>query len=185
MEYKQLKDEFENYKREIRKFNVLHQNATLDNKELEHVKQNYKELEKELKKLKTFFEDKERDYIDTVSNLQCDLTEIGEKHKAEVDKIHDAYKLEITNLETQIVKQRERTLQLLEDRDAEISRLKGCDLPSPVERKRLDFSNDYEKIASGDSLADPEKTVKRSVETEVAVTQLLTRQNSVRFTAFS
>ncbi|XP_065061205.1 GRIP and coiled-coil domain-containing protein 1-like [Rhopilema esculentum] len=178
LEYKQLKDEFENYKREIKKSNVLHENATLDNQELEIAKQNYKELEKELKKLNMFFEDKERDYIDTVSNLQCDLTEIGEKHKAEVDKIHDAYKLEITNLETQIVKQRERTLQLLEDRDTEIRRLKGCDLASPVERKRLEISNDYEKMASGVSLADPENAVKRSVETEVAVTQLLTRQNS-------
>ena len=176
LEYKQLKDEFENYKKDNRKSNLKSQKAqSSESQELTISKQKSVKLENELNHLRKWFEEKERDYIETISNLQCDVTSMEEKNSNEIDRLKEACKLDILLLESQLAKQRERTLQLISDKDEEISRLRADPLSSPLGRKTFESNDTLQTF-----MATPGDTeAKISFETETAVQQLLTRQNSV------
>jgi len=175
LEYKQLKNEFENYKKDDKKSNSKSQKTlSSESQELTISKQKLVKLENELNHLRICFEEKERDYIETISNLQCDVTSMEERNSSEIERLKETCKLDILLLESQLAKQRERTLQLISDKDEEISRLRADPLSSPLGRKTFE-SND----ALQTSMAMPGDTeAKRSFETETAVRQLLTRQNS-------
>lgn len=178
LEYKQLKDEFENYKRENSnsktKFKV---EEPTDSEELRIAKQKSANLEKELNDLRAWFDEKEKDYVETISNLQCDVTALEEKHSLEVEKLKESCRADVLMLEAQISKQRDRTLQLMADKDAEITRLKVDPIASPVGKRSFSSNDllDRSPVATGNA----EAISKRSFETETAVNQLLIRQNSV------
>ena len=178
LEYKQLKEEFENYKKETRqKTSKLEDSESVDLAELTLAKQKSEKLDKELNNLRQWFEEKERDYIETISNLQCDVTALEERHSSENEKLIEAHKGDVFLLESQLSKQRERTLQLIADKDTEISRLKGDSLSSPIRNRTFEFDDPLQRHLVASS--DDNVTAKRSFETEAAVRQLLTRQNSV------
>ena len=178
MEYKQLKDEFENYKKENRKSKLREGDSqSAECEELKTLKQKSVRLETELISSRKWFEEKEQDYIETISNLQCDVTAMEERHKSEIENIKETNRLDVLLLEAQITKQRQRTLELLGDKDAEISRLKADPMSSPIGKRTFDTKDTFETGAC--ALGDTEAIAKRSFETETAVRQLLTRQNSV------
>ena len=153
--------------------------SSASTQEFSVVKQKSEDLARELNDARNWFDDKEKDYIETISNLQCDVTEIGEKHKQELENLKEIHRCAVLNLEDQIKKQRDRTLQLLADKDSEISRLKGNEISSPADKRVFRYDNDN-SLQSVVTSPGQEQIAKRSVETEVAVRQLLTRQNSVR-----
>ena len=173
-----MKEEFENYKMEMKNKILNDKPSSTGTQEFSIVKQKSEDLAKELSDARHWFDDKEKDYIETISNLQCDVTEIGEKHKKEIENLKEIHRLAVLNLEEQITKQRERTLQLLADKDSEISRLKGNEISSPTDKRLFQYNNDR-NLQPVVTSPGQEQIAKRSVETEVAVRQLLTRQNSV------
>eukprot|EP00112_Aurelia_sp_Birch-Aquarium-sp1_P024559 Seg782.20 transcript_id=Seg782.20/GoldUCD/mRNA.D3Y31 product="GRIP and coiled-coil domain-containing protein 1" protein_id=Seg782.20/GoldUCD/D3Y31 len=179
LEYRQLKGEFENYKMEMKNMKFNDKPSGTGTQEFSIIKQKSEDLAKELSDTRSWFDDKEKDYIETISNLQCDVTEIGERHKKEMDNLKEIHRLGVFNLEEQITRQRDRTLQLLAEKDSEISRLKGSEISSPTDKRIFQYDNDRSMQAVV-TLPGQEEIAKRSVETEVAVRQLLTRQNSVR-----
>ena len=182
LEYKQLKDEFEGFKTENKrgKMNQPESHAT-ESEELKMAKMKSIDLENELNDLRKLLQDKEQDYFEAISNLQCEVTAMEEKHSTELEKLKEASKADVLTLETQISKQRDRTFELVADKDAEIARLKGDPLASPVRMRTFESNSAFQSdnAASG----DVEAISKRSFETEAAVRQLLTRQNSVCFSS--
>ena len=151
----------------------------MDSEELKTAMQKSENLENELRNLRQWFEEKERDYIENISNLQCDVTSMEERHSSEIERVKEACKVDILKLESQLTKQRERTLQLIADKDDEISRLKANPLSSPTGRRTFELSDVTQRSLVTADNADAMS--KRSFETEAAVRQLLTRQNSVCF----
>ena len=88
------------------------------------------------------YEDKIRNLEKTIENLKCD-------HKKEVERLENNYNQNVNDLEKQITKQRERTVKLLSEKDAEIERMKAnlnseevpvTATPTNVEENNLDIS---------------------------------------------
>ena len=145
------------------------------------MKQKAERLENDLNEKRLMFNDKEREYIATISNLRSSVSTLEAQHQQEIAVLKDNFKGDILKVELHLKKQRERTLYLLADKDSEINRLKGIhDCDSSFEKRVFTFphNNDASLVASPLSPAT-DNTVKRSVETEVAVSELLSRQNSV------
>lgn len=180
-ELKQLKDEFELYKS---KTSMLNKNkpakdltAQLEN--LEKLKIRNAKVEKRLLDIQERNKEKENEMSNRIVELEKELKDSVERLTKEQENQELLYKHKLAELEKQVLKQRERTIELLAEKDSEINSLRTRSpnaSPSGVGIKTFSYPRRYmEPQDSGREMDDglPE-------ETNEAVYQLITRQNSVR-----
>lgn len=124
---RQLKEEFERYKV---KTQALHKNKSF--KELseqignmEKLKLQNEDLEKQLHELKESNNVRELDQKKVITNLREQLKLTEENHRLEKEEANTVYKQKLEELERQVLNQRERTLALVAEKDAEIEMLRS------------------------------------------------------------
>lgn len=124
---RQLKEEFERYKV---KTQALHKNKSF--KELNEqignmakLKLQNEDLEKQLHELKESNNVRELDQKKVITNLREQLKLTEENHRLEKEEANTVYKQKLEELERQVLNQRERTLALVAEKDAEIEMLRS------------------------------------------------------------
>ena len=124
---RQLKEEFERYKV---KTQALHKNKSF--KELseqignmEKLKLQNEDLEKQLHELKESNNIRELDQKKVITNLRDQLKLTEENYRLEKEEVNTVYKQKLEDLERQVLNQRERTLALVAEKDAEIEMLRS------------------------------------------------------------
>ena len=184
-ELKQLKDEFERYKL---KTQALHRNRSVKelSTQLENVdklKTEVSELEERNQELRQCNETREKDQAEVISNLRVGLKSLELAYKREIEDGKLNYQQKLSELEIQVLRQRERTLSLLTEKDAEIEALK-CPSDTPLGPNVSDvtafsyqrkFVNSQSVNSGGQVLYEP----LQSSDTEAAVCQLLARNSGV------
>ena len=120
-EYRQLKNEFELYKRK----NVLQKNTDKDtlSEEVVKYKKRIENLEELLRKQNKQFEESEKENSQIISRLQIDVTNLNDVYNKKVDNVKEEYKKYLGQADEELKKQRLRTITLLNEKDIEIERL--------------------------------------------------------------
>ncbi|XP_048585106.1 GRIP and coiled-coil domain-containing protein 1 isoform X2 [Nematostella vectensis] len=184
-ELRQLKDEFERYKA---KTQLLHRSKSLKEittqlEDLDKLKARNAGLEKRLKDMEEYSHQRENELTSVVSQLQMDLHTAEERYQKGREDSELIYRHKVSELEKQVVKQRERTLELIAEKDAEIESLRmrspsssnpgGSGSAFAYSRKFMDLPVAPQE---GDESAGGADT---SPDTSAAVYQLLSRQAGV------
>lgn len=182
---RQLKEEFERYKV---KTQALHKNKSF--KELseqignmEKLKLQNEDLEKQLHELKESNNVRELDQKKVITNLREQLKLTEENHRLEKEEANTVYKQKLEELERQVLNQRERTLALVAEKDAEIEMLRSrSPTASPSTdtgvKTRSVFSYQrrfVEMTGVSQASMDPSE----SSEADAAVHQLLSKNSEV------
>lgn len=125
-ELKQLKDEFERYKLKTQSLykNKSFKELSTQMENLDKLKDRNAELEKRLHEVREYSETKEKDLHRVNKELQDRITQLESNHKRELDESNLVYQHKLSELEKQVHKQRDRTLSLLAEKDAELESLR-------------------------------------------------------------
>ena len=188
LELKQLKDEFERYKLKTQSLykNKSFKELSTQMENLDKLKDRNVELEKRLHEVREYSETKERDLHRVTQDLQERISQLESRHKRELEESNLVYQHKLSELEKQVQKQRDRTLSLLAEKDAELETLKARSpsfSPSGVGGSGSAFSyprrfmDGTQPVTAGyqDLSAEPS-------ETESVVHQLVSRPTGVRKT---
>ncbi|XP_057289788.1 GRIP and coiled-coil domain-containing protein 1-like [Hydractinia symbiolongicarpus] len=120
-EYKQLKDEFEGYKRKLRNNKVSKDDHVSE--DINDYKTKIEKLQTDMKNMEEHFEEKEKESISLITKLQIDITCTKENYELQLESLREDHKKNIEQLDTEIHKQRIRTVDLLQEKDTELERL--------------------------------------------------------------
>lgn len=120
-EYKQLKDEFEGYKRKLRNNKVSKDDHVSE--DINDYKTKIEKLQTDIKNMEEHFEEKEKESISLITKLQIDITCTKENYELQLESLREDHKKNIEQLDTEIHKQRIRTVDLLQEKDTELERL--------------------------------------------------------------
>ena len=182
---RQLKEEFERYKV---KTQALHKNKSF--KELseqignmEKLKLQNEDLEKQLHELKESNNIRELDQKKVVTNLRDQLKLTEENYRLEKEEANTVYKQKLEDLERQVLNQRERTLALVAEKDAEIEMLRSrSPTASPSAdtgvKTRSVFSY-QRKFVEMTGVSQASMDPPESSEADAAVHQLLSKNSGV------
>lgn len=178
---RQLKEEFERYKV---KTQALHKNKSF--KELseqignkEKLKLQNEDLEKQLQELKESNNIRELDQKKVITNLRDQLKLTEENYRLEKEEANTVYKQKLEDLERQVLNQRERTLALVAEKDAEIEMLRSrSPSASPSADTRSVFSY-QRKFVEMTGVSQASMDLPESSEADAAVHQLLSKNSGV------
>lgn len=182
---RQLKEEFERYKV---KTQALHKNKSF--KELseqignmEKLKLQNEDLEKQLHELKESNNIRELDQKKVITNLRDQLKLTEENYRLEKEEANTIYKQKLEDLERQVLNQRERTLALVAEKDAEIEMLRSrSPTASPSAdtgvKTRSVFSY-QRKFVEMTGVSQASMDPPESSEADAAVHQLLSKNSGV------
>lgn len=182
---RQLKEEFERYKV---KTQALHKNKSF--KELseqignmEKLKLQNEDLEKQLHELKESNNIRELDQKKVITNLRDQLKLTEENYRLEKEEANTVYKQKLEDLERQVLNQRERTLALVAEKDAEIEMLRSrSPTASPSAdtgvKTRSVFSY-QRKFVEMTGVSQASMDPPESSEADAAVHQLLSKNSGV------
>ncbi|CAL1528418.1 unnamed protein product [Lymnaea stagnalis] len=124
-ELEQVKEEFERYKLRAQSVLKNKNKETGPSKECELLKEQVMELRDKLRMSNFHHQEEISEFQAKVDNLSKGLLAQEEKFKSEISQIKSAHHKEISQLETESKKQRERTVAMLSEKDSEIQRLKA------------------------------------------------------------
>lgn len=178
---RQLKEEFERYKV---KTQALHKNKSF--KELseqignmEKLKLQNEDLEKQLHELKESNNIRELDQKKVITNLRDQLKLTEENYRLEKEEANTVYKQKLEDLERQVLNQRERTLALVAEKDAEIEMLRSrSPSASPSADTRSVFSY-QRKFVEMTGVSQASMDLPEASEADAAVHQLLSKNSGV------
>lgn len=178
---RQLKEEFERYKV---KTQALHKNKSF--KELseqignmEKLKLQNEDLEKQLHELKESNNIRELDQKKVITNLRDQLKLTEENYRLEKGEANTVYKQKLEDLERQVLNQRERTLALVAEKDAEIEMLRSrSPSASPSADTRSVFSY-QRKFVEMTGVSQASMDLPEASEADAAVHQLLSKNSGV------
>ena len=121
-EYKQLKDEFELYKRRY----VHPSKDKNDEPSLEVIeyKKKIEKLEKCLKNLELKSNQEEKEHLRIISTLQVEFTKLEDDYELKIEQLKIENIKNVEKIEIELKKQRDRTLDLLAEKDLEIEKLR-------------------------------------------------------------
>lgn len=182
---RQLKEEFERYKV---KTQALHKNKSF--KELseqignmEKLKLQNEDLEKQLHELKESNNIRELDQKKVITNLRDQLKLTEENYRLEKEEANTVYKQKLEDLERQVLNQRERTLALVAEKDAEIEMLRSrSPTASPSAdtgvKTRSVFSY-QRKFVEMTGVSQASMELPEASEADAAVHQLLSKNSEV------
>ncbi|KAJ8308882.1 hypothetical protein KUTeg_013756 [Tegillarca granosa] len=125
-EFENVKEEFERYK--LRAQSVLKSKSSKDNgnsKEVDALKGQINELREKLKNLHIQFDEENDKHNQKLESLHMSLVGQQENHKEELAHVESEHRHQISELEIELKKQRERTVALLAEKDREIDILKS------------------------------------------------------------
>ncbi|XP_078586650.1 GRIP and coiled-coil domain-containing protein 1-like isoform X1 [Branchiostoma floridae x Branchiostoma japonicum] len=123
-EYRQLKEEFERYK--MRAQSVLKNKNAKDSsvgKEIETLRSQLQELREKHIALRQYCDEQELKDKQKVEDLEARIARIKNEHKKELDKAEEEYRQRAAKLETEMHKQRDRTIELLAEKEKELQSL--------------------------------------------------------------
>lgn len=180
----QLKEEFERYKV---KTQALHKNKSFKElseqlENMEKLKTQNSELEKQLQELKDSNNERELDQKKVIANLREQLKLTAENHKLEREESNTVYKQKLEELERQVLNQRERTLALVAEKDSEIEMLRSRSpsaspsAESSAARSAFSYQRKFVEMTGG-SQASLDSL--QSSEADAAVHQLLSKPSGV------
>lgn len=178
---RQLKEEFERYKV---KTQALHKNKSF--KELseqigniEKLKLQNEDLEKQLHELKESNNIRELDQKKVITNLRDQLKLTEENYRLEKEEANTVYKQKLEDLERQVLNQRERTLALVAEKDTEIEMLRSrSPSASPSADTRSVFSY-QRKFVEMTGVSQASMDLPEASEADAAVHQLLSKNSGV------
>jgi len=181
---RQLKEEFERYKV---KTQALHKNKSFKElseqlENLEKLKGQNEELEKQLQELKDTSNERELDQKKVITNLRDQLKLMEKNHKHEKEESNTVYKQKLEELERQVLNQRERTLALVAEKDSEIEMLRSRSpsaspsAESGAARSAFSYQRKFVEI-TGDTQASFDSP--QDSEADAAVHQLLSKPSRV------
>lgn len=154
----QQKEEFEQYKIRIQSV-VKNRNKNLEEldnqKDTESLKMQLAKVRERLQASETKIEVLKDSYQKTISELETSIQKIKDKHKDDLANQEAENKISLVELEQQMVRQRERTATLLEEKNRELEQLKFS----------LGFSTSLEKRYNTVELA-PHQYNKKHVSSE-------------------
>ncbi|XP_076305729.1 LOW QUALITY PROTEIN: GRIP and coiled-coil domain-containing protein 1-like [Tachypleus tridentatus] len=123
----QLKEEFEQYKIRVQSV-VKNRNKNLEEldnqKDMESLKMQLAKMRERLQASETKLEVMKDSYQKTISELETSIQKIKDKHKDDLANQEAENKISLVELEQQMVRQRERTATLLEEKNRELEQLK-------------------------------------------------------------
>jgi len=163
-EYKQLKNEFEFYKRK----NTIEKHSGKDSQseDVLNYKKKIEALEDLLKQQELMYEQNEKEQLSTITRLQIELTHADDSCNFKVDDVKNEYKKYLEQADEELKKQRNRMLLLINEKELEVDRLK----------EKL-FNNE-DSMISFNSL-NKQNSIVHDVETAAADEILLASPNSV------
>ncbi|XP_043944512.1 GRIP and coiled-coil domain-containing protein 1 [Protopterus annectens] len=148
-ELKQLKEEFERYK--MRAQVVLKNKTAKDGtsaKEVEELTEQLSELKEKYIALRLSYEELEIKHKLEMDAVQQEVLHLQQCHKQELEKLENEYKERALKLEGELHKQRDRALQVMQEKDHEIERLKSTLLNYSLQKHRR--SSTENKIIDGE-----------------------------------
>ncbi|XP_013788184.1 GRIP and coiled-coil domain-containing protein 1-like, partial [Limulus polyphemus] len=123
----QLKEEFEQYKIRVQSI-VKNKNKNLEDldnqKDVESLKVQLARLRERLQASETKLEAMKDSYQKTISELETSIQKIKDRHKEDLANQEAENKIRLVELEQQMVRQRERTATLLEEKNRQLEQLK-------------------------------------------------------------
>lgn len=125
-EYRLLKEEFEKYKIKMNqtlktpKFTKI---TTNDNIHVQKLKDEIELLKEKLLGIEKSKITSTLDYEMQIKDYEKTINQMKEDQKNEINRLEQRFKQTIDDLTNELIKQRERTLKLITDKDAEIERL--------------------------------------------------------------
>lgn len=125
-ELKQLKEEFERYK--MRAQVVLKNKTAKDGtsaKEVEELTEQLSELKEKYITLRLSYEELEGKHKLELDTVQQEVLRLQHNHKQKLEKLENEYKERALKLEEELHKHRDRALQVMQEKDHEIERLKS------------------------------------------------------------
>ena len=81
-------------------------------------------------------------YEDRIRDLEESIDSLKNEQRKEVDRLESNYSKNINDLEAQISKQRERTIKLINEKDAEVERFKTQNISNSESASGAASSND-------------------------------------------
>ncbi|XP_069116060.1 GRIP and coiled-coil domain-containing protein 1-like [Argopecten irradians] len=170
-ELEKVKEEFERYK--LRAQSVLKNKSTKDvgnSKEVDMLKSQVQELKEKLKNLHLQMDEDQENSKHRAGTMQKTILSLQDKHKQDIATMEAECKQRVGEMDTELKKQRERTVSLLAEKDREIGQLKSGNV------HRLDSSY-YNQLRnppdSGASAELPLDVHQSKSEEERAVSRLL------------
>nr|XP_037275514.1 LOW QUALITY PROTEIN: GRIP and coiled-coil domain-containing protein 1-like [Rhipicephalus microplus] len=158
-ELRQLKDEFEQYK--------AHANSVLQgagsqgsyakgqesSAELDRLRQQVKDLQGQLRTQRAQFEAQEQSNRETTAKLQRALSDAELRHEQECQRLEQRWSSKLSELESLMQAQRDRSLALVEEKDRELQALRATLASLESESQRYDWQAQHEVVSSSGGLA--------------------------------
>lgn len=154
-ELRQLKDEFEQYK--VHAHSVLQgtggsksgfsqgQEAVA---ELERLRQQVKDFQAQLRTQRARFEAQEESSREAAAKLQHSLSEAEVQHRQECQRLEQRWSSKLSELESLMQAQRDRSLALVEEKDRELQALRATLASLESENQRYDWQAQCEAASS-------------------------------------
>lgn len=153
-ELRQLKDEFEQYKAHAH--SVLQGTGSQgsyakgreSSAELDRLKQQVKDLQGQLRTQRAQFEAQEKISTETTTKLQRALADADLQHEQERQRLEQRWSSKLSELESLMQAQRDRSLALVEEKDRELQALRATLASLESENQRYDWQAQREAVSS-------------------------------------
>lgn len=153
-ELRQLKDEFEQYKAHAH--SVLqgtggqgsYAKGQESSAELDRLKQQVKDLQGQLRTQRAQFEAQEQISRETTTKLQRALADADLQHEQERQRLEQRWSSKLSELESLMQAQRDRSLALVEEKDRELQALRATLASLESENQRYDWQAQREAVSS-------------------------------------
>lgn len=158
-ELRQLKDEFEQYKAHAH--SVLQGAGSQESyakgqessAELDRLRQQVKDLQGQLRTQRAQFEAQEQSNRETTAKLQRALSDADLRHEQECQRLEQRWSSKLSELESLMQAQRDRSLALVEEKDRELQALRATLASLESESQRYDWQAQHEVVSSSGGLA--------------------------------
>lgn len=154
-ELRQLKDEFEQYKAHAH--SVLqgtggqkgsYAKGQESSAELDRLRQQVKDLQGQLRTQRAQFEAQEQISRETTTKLQHALADADLQHEQERQRLEQRWSSKLSELESLMQAQRDRSLALVEEKDRELQALRATLASLESENQRYDWQAQREAVSS-------------------------------------
>ncbi|XP_075556228.1 GRIP and coiled-coil domain containing 88 kDa isoform X1 [Dermacentor variabilis] len=159
-ELRQLKDEFEQYKAHAH--SVLQGTGSQgsyakgqeSSAELDRLRQQVKDLQGQLRTQRAQFEAQEQMSRETTTKLQRALSDADLRHEQERQRLEQRWSSKLSELESLMQAQRDRSLALVEEKDRELQALRATLASLESENQRYDWQAQREAVSSSGLAVD-------------------------------
>ncbi|KAL3248425.1 hypothetical protein MRX96_056498, partial [Rhipicephalus microplus] len=121
--------------------------------ELDRLRQQVKDLQGQLRTQRAQFEAQEQSNRETTAKLQRALSDADLRHEQECQRLEQRWSSKLSELESLMQAQRDRSLALVEEKDRELQALRATLASLESESQRYDWQAQHEVVSSSGGLA--------------------------------